>query len=85
MKEISFLAILGAVFGEQVCYYHNGCDLGCFTSDPPWGGTDARPNEKLPEPPGTIDTNFILDTSGYLDQHLNFGQGPIQNILAQQY
>lgn len=41
-------SLLGTVFGDEVCYRHNQCEVGCFTNLPPWGGTDARPGSKLP-------------------------------------
>lgn len=41
-------ALLGIALGDEVCYRHNDCDVGCFTNLPPWGGTDARPGNKLP-------------------------------------
>ena len=41
-------SLLGTVFGDEVCYKHNQCEVGCFTNLPPWGGTDARPGSKLP-------------------------------------
>ncbi|XP_044287409.1 pancreatic lipase-related protein 2-like [Varanus komodoensis] len=40
------------------------CDnrLGCFTNDPPWGGTLQRPALNLPEPPEVVNTTFLLHT-----------------------
>uniref|UniRef100_A0A8D2KUB3 Triacylglycerol lipase n=1 Tax=Varanus komodoensis TaxID=61221 RepID=A0A8D2KUB3_VARKO len=36
--------------------------LGCFTNDPPWGGTLQRPALNLPEPPEVVNTTFLLHT-----------------------
>jgi len=67
MKCCTFsLAFIATLRGADICYFHQECDMGCFTDDPPWGGTEARPNKNLPEPPGTINTKFILDTPGRL-------------------
>ena len=49
------------------------CDLGCFTDEPPWGGTDARPNHRLPAAPSEVDPVFILDTRKEIGHVVDYG------------
>eukprot|EP00079_Xenopus_tropicalis_P031729 XP_017945500.1 PREDICTED: pancreatic triacylglycerol lipase-like [Xenopus tropicalis] len=42
----------------SVCYG----DLGCFTDEPPWGGTAERPLGLLPMSPEAINTRYFLVT-----------------------
>ena len=36
--------------------------LGTFSDQPPWGGTEERPTNNLPNTPEYINTRFYLDT-----------------------
>ena len=49
------------------------CDLGCFTDEPPWGGTDARPNHRLPAAPSAVDPVFKLDTRKEIGRVVDYG------------
>lgn len=55
---ISTLSLAHCVFGDQICY--DG--YGCFTNDPPFSGSLARPVGLLPQKPSTIQTRFFLYT-----------------------
>ncbi|XP_062987645.1 pancreatic lipase-related protein 2-like [Elgaria multicarinata webbii] len=46
------------VRGSEICYSR----FGCFTNDPPWGGTLQRPVLNLPESPEVVNTTFFLYT-----------------------
>jgi len=52
------VCLLGASCAEEVCYD----ELGCFNDLPPWGGTEIRPNARLPWDPEMIGTRFLLFT-----------------------
>jgi hypothetical protein len=41
---------------NTICYE----DLGCFTKNPPFGGTPQRPTAYLPQSPEAVDTRFFL-------------------------
>ena len=69
--------LLSLVYCDEICYYYQECDMGCFTDDPPWGDTDARPTKHLPDPPADIDTTFGLDTQDELGRLIQFGDSTI--------
>ncbi|CAI9615177.1 unnamed protein product, partial [Staurois parvus] len=49
----------------KICYDR----LGCFTDDPPYSGTRARPISRLPWAPEVIKTQFLLFTRRNPDQY----------------
>ncbi|XP_067393346.1 pancreatic lipase-related protein 2-like, partial [Emydura macquarii macquarii] len=55
---ICALFLLDTARGKEVCYKR----LGCFTDNPPWGGTLQRPLKGLPNSPESINTTFLLYT-----------------------
>jgi len=55
---LELLHFFGLVLGAEVSYE----GLGTFTDQPPWGGTDERPTQNLPNTPEYINTRFYLDT-----------------------
>jgi len=61
------------ISGAKICYHYQECDLGCFTDEPPWGGTDARPNHRLPATPSEVDPVFKLDTRTELGHVVDYG------------
>lgn len=87
-------ALLGIALGDEVCYRHKECDVGCFTNLPPWGGTDARPGNKLPNivrfkifinnwlysQPSDVNVQFHLDTP--LERGLNINYGDFDALDA---
>uniref|UniRef100_A0A668AWR1 Triacylglycerol lipase n=1 Tax=Myripristis murdjan TaxID=586833 RepID=A0A668AWR1_9TELE len=50
--------LLGATYAAEVCFD----DMGCFSDQPPWGGTVQRPLSCLPWRPEEIGTRFLLFT-----------------------
>jgi hypothetical protein len=50
------------VLADEICYYYQQCDMGCFTDEAPWGNTEARPTANLPLTPSDVNTKFHLDT-----------------------
>lgn len=61
---------------ETVCYG----DLGCFTDAPPWGDTDQRPFQILPDDPEDVNTRFYLDTRQQEDVEV-FNDGDMDSLL----
>ncbi|XP_069755569.1 pancreatic lipase-related protein 2-like [Narcine bancroftii] len=47
-----------AVKADEICFNR----IGCFTDDPPWGGTKQRPIKRLPWSPEHIHIRFLLWT-----------------------
>uniref|UniRef100_A0A4W3K2L0 Triacylglycerol lipase n=1 Tax=Callorhinchus milii TaxID=7868 RepID=A0A4W3K2L0_CALMI len=55
---LTVLVLAHLIEADKVCYPR----LGCFTNEPPWGGTDERPFKKLPWSSEDINIRFLLWT-----------------------
>ncbi|XP_077309952.1 pancreatic lipase-related protein 2-like [Lithobates pipiens] len=64
-KLVLVLSIAAAIEASDICYDR----LGCFTDDPPYSGTLARPIRRLPWAPEVINTQFLLFTKKNPDQY----------------
>ncbi|XP_077310063.1 pancreatic lipase-related protein 2-like [Lithobates pipiens] len=64
-KLVLVLSIAAAIEAADICYDR----LGCFTDDPPYSGTLARPIRRLPWAPEVINTQFLLFTRNNPDQY----------------
>ena len=80
---IILVLVFNAINGAEICYNYDECNLGCFTDQPPWGGTEARPNHRLPEPPSTVAPIFHLDTVKERNVIINYGD--TDSILSSTY
>ena len=49
MRIFNIGLCLAGALASEICYYYQECDMGCYSDQPPWGGTDARPNNHLPQ------------------------------------
>uniref|UniRef100_A0A668AZE3 Triacylglycerol lipase n=1 Tax=Myripristis murdjan TaxID=586833 RepID=A0A668AZE3_9TELE len=58
MSPIWIWGLLCCLLAAEVCFD----DMGCFSDQPPWGGTVQRPLSCLPWRPEEIGTRFLLFT-----------------------
>ena len=56
LKFLVIILLIGLVYCKEVCYD----ELGCFKDTDPFGGTEQRPFNLLPESPKRINTTFLL-------------------------
>lgn len=50
------------ISASTVCYHNYGvCDLGCYTDEYPYSGTETRPVPRLPRSPDKVSPDFYFD------------------------
>ena len=76
---VIFVSILTIALSKDICYD----DLGCFTTEFPFGNSASRPISVLPEKPSVINTKFHLynkNVDGVLIDFNNVTDEYIQSI-----